>query len=74
MLDDPINNHTKIAIFSKLSKKTSPGTGHIEIPRYKACVHKTVKQKSLNETSGTELYHFAERNEHKFMFRILKLC
>jgi hypothetical protein len=50
----------KFAIFNKFSKKTSPGTGHIEICRYKACVHKTVKQKNFNETSGTEFYYFAE--------------
>jgi len=50
MLADQINKHVNFAIFNKFSKKMSHGTGHIEIPRYKACVHKTVKQKSLNET------------------------
>jgi hypothetical protein len=50
MLADPINNHVKFAIFKEFSKKMSSATGHIEIPRYKACIHKTVKQESLNET------------------------
>lgn len=74
MLADPIINQMKFAIFNKFWKKTSPGTGHIEIRRYKACVHKIVKQKSLNETSGTEFYNFPEKNEYKFIFRIFKLC
>jgi len=56
MLADQINRYTKFAIFNKFSKKKSPGTGHIEIRRYKACAHKIVKQNSLNETPGTEFY------------------
>jgi hypothetical protein len=74
MLADPINNHINFAIFDKFTKKTSSGTGHNEIRRYKACLHKTVKQKSLNETSGTEFYYFFLNNQPDALIIQILFC